>query len=179
MHLLESPSPWVTRFATLIPKDGRAIDLACGSGRHARHLATMGYQVEAVDRDVAIMEPLSALPGVTTKCADLEGGPWPYFGEVFDGVIVTRYLYRPLMPQILSLLAPGGVLIYETFMTGHELFGKPSNPAYLLRPGELLDLVKSRLTIVAFEQGRIDSPAPAMVQRICAVRGKTGSLPTI
>ena len=167
----EAASPWVERFAVQITQGGKVLDLACGSGRHTRHMAALGYKVEAVDRDAALLLPLSALPGVTTRCADLEGGPWPYAGAVFDGVIVTRYLHRPLFPAIADLLGPGGVLIYETFMAGNEALGRPSNPEYLLRPGELLDMVQGALTVVAFEQGRIDLPKPAMVQRICAVRG--------
>ena len=167
----EAASPWVERFAAQIPQGGRVLDLACGSGRHARHMAMLGYKVEAVDRDSALLQPLSALPGVTTRCADLEGGPWPYAGAVFDAVIVTRYLHRPLLPAIRSLLGPGGILIYETFMVGNEALGRPTNPEHLLRPGELLDMVQGQLAVVAFEQGRIELPKPAMVQRICAVRG--------
>jgi SAM-dependent methyltransferase len=170
--LTDAPSPWVVRFAPLIPRGGVVLDLACGHGRHARHLAALGYRVEAVDRDATLLAPLSRVQGVTTRCADLEDGPWPYRGAVFDGVVVTRYLHRPLLPDIISLLAPDGVLIYETFMSGNERFGKPSNPAYLLRAGELLEMVRDQLTVVAFEQGRDELPKPAMVQRICAVRSQ-------
>ena len=176
MTSIESPSPWVERFSSLIPAGSKVLDLACGHGRHTCLLSSLGHRVEAVDRDAALLEPLAALPGVTTRCADLEGGPWPFFNAAFDAVIVTRYLYRPLIPGILRLLETGGVLIYETFMVGNEAFGKPSNPEYLLRSGELLELVKGRLTVVAFEQGRIDQPRPAMIQRICAIRAQSGRL---
>jgi SAM-dependent methyltransferase len=176
MTLIEPASPWVERFASLIPAESKVLDLACGHGRHTRLLSSLGHKVEAVDRDAALLEPLADLPGVTTRCADLEGGPWPYFSAAYDAVIVTRYLYRPLIPAILRLLDTGGMLIYETFMVGNEAFGKPSNPEYLLRSGELLELVKGRLTVVAFEQGRVDLPKPAMIQRICAIRGQTGRL---
>ncbi|HEY3433542.1 MAG TPA: methyltransferase domain-containing protein [Rhodocyclaceae bacterium] len=172
-----SPSPWITRFAPLIPAGGRVLDLACGRGRHARHLASLGYQVDAVDRDAESLASLSDIQGVTTLQADLEDGGWPYFGRAFDGVVVTNYLYRPLLPLILALLDENAVLIYETFMVGNERLGKPENPAFLLRKGELLDLVKGRLNVVAFEQGQIEQPRPAMVQRICAMRGGPGILP--
>ena len=172
-----SPSPWVVRFASLIPAGGRVLDLACGRGRHARYLAGLGYRVEAVDQDAEALASLAGIAGIETRQLDLEGGGWPYFGQAFDGVVVTNYLYRPLLPQILSLLDEHSVLIYETFMVGNELLGKPENPAYLLRKGELLEAVRSRLNVVAFEQGRVEIPRPAMIQRICAARGGPGNLP--
>lgn len=172
-----TPSPWVTRFASLIAPGGTVLDLACGRGRHARYLAGLGLQVEAADRDAEALASLADVPGVTTRLADLEAGSWPYFGRAFDGVVVTNYLYRPLMPQIIALLDQGAVLIYETFMVGNERLGKPENPAFLLRSGELLDAVRGRLQVVAFEQGRVDNPRPAVIQRICARRGETGVLP--
>lgn len=165
------PSPWVARFAPLIPPGGSVLDLACGRGRHARYLAGLGYQVEALDRDAAALATMAGLPGIHTQQADVEGGPWPYFSRAFDGVVVTNYLFRPLMPHLLNLLEVGGVLIYETFMVGNERFGKPSNPAFLLRKGELLEVIGKRFTVVAFEQGEVAQPKPAMIQRICAVRG--------
>lgn len=169
------PSPWIARFAPLIPEGGEVLDLACGSGRHARLLAALGYRVEAVDRDAEALAALSGVANVTTRCADLENGPWPYYADVFDGIIISRYLWRPLFPQIFNCLAEGGVLIYETFMEGQQLYGKPSNPAFLLRPGELLELVGKRFTVVAFEQGEL--PGQQVIQRICARRGRPSLLP--
>ncbi len=125
------PSPWIARFAPLIPTGGDVLDLACGGGRHARLLAGLGYQVEAVDRDGDALAGLAGVVGVNTHQADLEGGSWPYYGRGFDGIVVSRYLYRPLMPNLFGSLVAGGILIYETFMVGQELFGNPSNPAYL------------------------------------------------
>lgn len=170
-------SPWVTRFAHLIPAGGQVLDLACGAGRHTRLLARMGYRVEAVDRNEELLAGLADVEGVTTRQADLEGGPWPYFGRAFDGIVVTNYLWRPLLPHLFSCLEANGVLIYETFMAGNERFGKPSNPEFLLRPGELLNLLHKRFTVIAFEQGEVEKPWPAMVQRIAVRRGWPTVLP--
>ncbi len=173
-HPAENPannvSPWVRRFAPLIPPGGRVLDLACGGGRHARYLAGLGHPVEAVDRDPVAIAALSGLSGIEARCADLEGGPWPYVGSAFAGIVVTNYLWRPLIPQLMAALDKGGVLIYETFMLGNERFGKPSNPAFLLRKDELRFIVREHLDIIAFEQGAVQTPRPAMVQRICATR---------
>ena len=178
MNSPAAPSAWVRRFAPLLGSGGTVLDLACGGGRHTRLLAGMGVSVEAVDRDEEALGTLADLGNVTTRCADLEGGPWPFGGRDFAGIVVTNYLWRPLLPLLLAALSPNGVLIYETFMLGHERFGKPSNPAFLLRPGELLEVVRSRLSVVAFEQGDISVPRPSAVQRLCAIRGTVGLLPS-
>jgi len=171
IHMSEMASLWVKRFLPLIAAGGSVLDLACGQGRHSLLLAERGYRVAAVDRDADALAGISAkAPGILTRLADLEGGGWPYHGSVFDGIVVTNYLYRPLLPMLLNALDVNGVLIYETFMVGNERFGKPANPAYLLRPGELLDVVRRRLTVVAFEQGEVNAPRPAVVQRLCATR---------
>jgi SAM-dependent methyltransferase len=171
------PSPWVRRFAPLIPPGGEVLDMACGGGRHAMLLAGLGYRVEAVDRDESLLSRLAGVPGVTTRQADLEDGPWPYFGCVFAGIVITNYLWRPLLPQVMACVGAGGVLIYETFMVGNERFGKPSNPQFLLRPGELLDVMANHFTVVAFEQGEVARPWPAVVQRICVCRAREVRLP--
>lgn len=148
------------------------LDLACGQGRHARFLASRGYAVLACDRDAQALASLADLPGVETSQVDLENGmPWPFPGNLFSAIVVTNYLHRPLFPRLVEALAPGGVLIYETFALGNELHGKPSNPAFLLKPDELLEAFRSALSIVAFEQGETVTPRPAIVQRLCAVRG--------
>jgi SAM-dependent methyltransferase len=173
-----APSAWVCRFAPLIPAGGEVLDLACGSGRHVRLLAALGHPVEAVDRDAAALSALPVLPGIAVRVADLESGPWPYSGRAFDGIVVTNYLWRPLLPSMIDALNEDGVLIYETFMLGNERFGKPSKPDFLLRPGELLALAQDRgLAVIAFEQGEVDSPRPAVIQRICARRGPPLRLP--
>lgn len=123
----------------------------------------------AVDRDPAALAALAGVPGVTTREADLEGAAWPFPAGGFDAVVVTNYLHRPLFGPIVDTLAPGGVLLYETFMRGNERFGKPANPDFLLRPGELLEAVGAPLAVVAFEQGVIERPRPAVIQRLCAV----------
>lgn len=172
-----TPFSWVQRFVPLIPAKGAVLDLACGSGRHARLLASLGYRVEAVDKNTETLASLSNLSGITTRVADLEDAPWPYAAASFDGVVVTNYLFRPRLVNLIAALKLGGVLIYETFMVGNEAFGKPSNPEFLLRPGELLELVRPSMTIVAFEQGQVDNPKPACVQRICAIVSETAALP--
>ena len=171
-----TPSSWVTRFAALIAAGGEVLDYACGTGRHARWLAQRGFRVEAVDRDGIALQLLQGLPRLATREADLEGADWPYAGRQFDAVVVTNYLFRPRLDALLALLRPGGVLIYETFMLGNERFGKPSNPEFLLRPNELLERLLSDWTIVAFEQGEVQAPRPAVIQRVCAVRGQHGAL---
>lgn len=171
-----TPSAWVVRFAPLIASGGEVLDYACGSGRHARWLGQRGFRVEAVDRDGIALQLLQGLPKVHTLEADLEAGEWPYTGRQFDAVVVTNYLFRPRFDHLIALLRPGGVLIYETFMLGNERFGKPSNPEFLLRPNELLDRLKGEWTVVAFEQGEVQSPRAAAVQRVCAVRGQPGTL---
>jgi len=164
-------SPWVARFAPLLRPGGRVLDLACGAGRHVRYLASRGCMVEAVDRDAEALLGLSGAPAITVRHADLEGGPWPYADGMFDGVVVTNYLFRPILPLIAASLAPGGVLIYETFGLGNESYGRPSNPDFLLAPGELLALARgAHLRVVAFEDGYTDIPKPAIIQRIAAVR---------
>ncbi len=165
-----APSAWVCRFARLIAAGGAVLDLACGQGRHARFLAGLGYRVEAVDRDSAVLADLAGVAGVATRCADLEGSPWSCGADRFDGIVVTNYLHRPLMAALLDALRPGGVLIYETFALGNEKLGRPSNPEFLLHPGELLQWVGGRLSVLAFEQGLVERPKPAVLQRICAVR---------
>jgi SAM-dependent methyltransferase len=153
----------VLRWAPLITH-GTVLDVACGSGRHGRFFLDRGLQVVAIDREPQVV------PGARFIQADLEdGSPWPLAGERFEGVVVTSYLHRPLFPQLLASLAPGGVLIYETFMVGNERFGKPSNPRFLLRSGELLEAFKD-LTVIGYEEGEVAEPKPAMIQRLCAVR---------
>jgi SAM-dependent methyltransferase len=160
-HESLEPSAWVTRWAALATR-GRVLDIASGSGRHARLFAARGLEVTAVDRDP------QAIPGVHFVKADLEdGSPWPFAGQRFGAIVVTNYLHRPLFPLIPAALEEGGVLIYETFMLGNERYGKPSNPNFLLRPGELLEAFGA-LTVVAFEQG---DTGKALVQRICVIRG--------
>jgi len=166
-HEIVAPSAWVVRWAPLITH-GTVLDVACGEGRHAKFFLAQGIQVVAVDR-----EPQS-IPGARFVQADLEGGnPWPFPGERFEGIVVANYLHRPLYPMLLEALAPGGILIYETFMAGNERFGKPSNPEFLLRPGELLEAFRT-LRIVAFEQGPISEPKRAMIQRLCAIGAAGG-----
>jgi SAM-dependent methyltransferase len=173
-HEIDSPSPWVTRWAGLIRPGGRVLDVACGHGRHLHYLRSLGFSVVGVDRNEAA---LGALKGAgETHVADIESGPWPFASASFDGVVVTNYLHRPIFRSLVDALLPGGVLIYETFAQGNERYGRPSNPEFLLRPGELLRSLEP-LAIVAFEQGLISAPKPAVVQRVCAVLGGLDAVP--
>ncbi|BAL24524.1 bifunctional 2-polyprenyl-6-hydroxyphenol methylase/3-demethylubiquinol 3-O-methyltransferase UbiG [Azoarcus sp. KH32C] len=170
------PSAWVRRFAGMIAPAGHVLDYACGTGRHARWLARVGFDVEAVDRDPEALARLAGEPRVSTRVADLEYGPWPFAEARFDAIVVTNYLFRPRLDAMLACLRPGGVLIYETFMLGHERYGRPSNPAFLLRSGELLQRLVAEFTIIAFEQGVVHSPRDAVIQRVCAVKANAAVL---
>ncbi len=172
MHLTSDASPWIQRWAHLVPPGAQLLDLACGSGRHARFFAARGVQVDAVDRDAGAGARLAGLDNVRFTLADLEGGPWPYAGRRFDAIVVTNYLHRPLLATLIDALAPAGVLLYETFAQGNARFGKPSNPDFLLAPGELLARCAG-LHVLAYEDGVIgeDMAQRARVQRICALAG--------
>jgi SAM-dependent methyltransferase len=167
---LETPSSWIARWAPLVAPGGRVLDVACGSGRHTRFFAGRGHPVLAVDRDATAVARLAGTSGVETRIADLESAPWPFGHAEFDAVVVANYLSRPLFPHLCGALRTGGLLIYETFMQGNQRFGRPSNPEFLLAPGELLDLIAGTLTPVAFEQGVVSTPKPAAIQRLCAAR---------
>lgn len=166
-----APSPWVARFAPLVRKGGPVLDLACGGGRHLRHFHACGHPVVGIDIDVRGLADLNGIAGIEVIGADLENGrPWPLDpARRFAAVIVTNYLHRPLFPSVVNALEAGGVLLYETFAVGNARFGRPSSPAYLLRNGELLDLARGRLQVVAYEHGEVASPKAAVVQRLCAV----------
>lgn len=166
---VSKPSEWVVRCAPLIRSRGRVLDVACGTGRHTRFLIQAGFQVEAVDRDVSV---LGSMPGVMARQADLEGEPWPYSVGEFDGIVVTNYLHRPLFLHLFEALAAGGVLIYETFSEGNQLLGRPRNPDYLLKSGELLEQVKGRLEVNAYEELCVVENKRAVVQRICAIKAE-------
>jgi len=167
----EPPSPWIRRFAWLVPAGGQVLDLACGAGRHVRFFRSLGHPVTALDRDLSGLADLGSDPGLERIAADLEdGSALPLAGRQFAGVVVTNYLWRPLLPAIVAAVAPGGALLYETFAQGNEAFGKPSNPDYLLAPHELLDAVRGQLRVVAYEDLIEAEPRPAARQRIAARR---------
>ena len=167
---MDSPSPWVRRFASLIPKTGAVLDLACGGGRHTFLLAELGYSVLAVDQDISQVE-IGANPLICSKALNLEEDIWPLDNGKFSGIVVTNYLYRPHLDRLPEMLDKNGVLIYETFAIGNEQFGKPSNPNFLLKTGELLELSQRHgLKVLAYEDIYQDEPKPAMVQRLCAVK---------
>jgi len=165
-HAGLAASPWVRRWSPLVANGARVLDVACGTGRHVQWFAERGCRVTALDRDAAALAPLAGI--ARTVVADIENHPWPLAGERFDAVVVTNYLWRPLWSTLLESVDNGGVLIYETFAAGNETVGRPSNPDFLLRPGELLGAV-ARLRVVAYEDGFLDRP-DRFVQRIAAVR---------
>ena len=160
---MERPSAWVEKWAPRVAR-GPVLDLACGGGRHSRFFRDLGFDVVAVDRERADLE------GIRFVQADLEnGGPWPLAEQRFGAVVVTNYLHRPLFPHLRASLAAGGIVIYETFMAGNERFGRPSNPEFLLQPGELRSAFAD-LEELGFEEGEVESPKRAMIQRICALK---------
>jgi SAM-dependent methyltransferase len=166
VHGTESPSEWVRRWSHLVPAGSAVLDVACGAGRHMRWFAGRGHPVTGVDRDP---RALAAVQGLgEAVLADIENGPWPFDDRQFGAVVVTNYLWRPLLPRIIGAVETGGVLIYETFSAGNETVGKPSRPDFLLRPGELIQACGT-LRVVGFEDGFLDEP-PRFVQRIAAVR---------
>ncbi len=170
-HASLAPSPWVQRWSALVPPGARVLDVACGSGRHVRWFVERGAQVTAVDRDAAALAPLRLLSDAAVEVieADIEAKPWPLPGRRFDAVVVTNYLWRVLLPTLVASVAEGGVLIYETFARGNETVGKPSNPDFLLVPGELLR-VAAGLRVIAYEDGFVATEPQRFVQRIAAVR---------
>lgn len=175
MHGTEAPSPWVTRWSHLVPAGGAVLDVACGHGRHMRWFHERGHPVTGVDRSA---EALSAVQDLgETVLADIENGPWPFAGRHFAAVVVTNYLWRPLLPAIVDAVVPGGVLMYETFAAGNETVGKPSRPDFLLQPGELLQACVA-LRVVAYEDGYLEAP-PRFVQRIVAVRATDENRPAV
>jgi SAM-dependent methyltransferase len=165
------PSEWIVSHAGLVPDGAAVLDVACGSGRHTRFFLARGHPVVAVDQDLGGVADLAGRPGCELVEADLEAGaPPPFAGRTFGAVVVTNYLHRPLLPALVAAVAPGGALLYETFARGNERFGRPTNPDFLLEPAELLDAVHGELRVVAYEDVVVDSPRPAAVQRIAAVR---------
>ena len=143
------------RWSHLVPPGGAVLDVACGAGRHTRWFADRGHPVTGVDRSDEAVQAASRHGRVLH--ADIEDGPWPFDGQRFAVVVVTNYLWRPRLPDIVTAVAPGGVLLYETFAAGNETVGKPSRPDFLLQPGELLSACTG-LRVVAYEDGFLPSP---------------------
>jgi len=186
LHGSEAPSDWIRRWSHLVPARSSVLDVACGRGRHARWMQGLGQAVTGVDRSAEALAELARAgadeaaadqpaPAIETVCADIESGPWPFAGRQFGGVVVTNYLWRPLLPTLVASVAPGGVLLYETFAAGNETVGRPARPDFLLAPGELWAVCQG-LRIVAFEDGWLPSPE-RFVQRIAAVREWPRSAP--
>ena len=168
VHAQTDASAWVIRWSHLLGNASKVLDIACGQGRHMKYLSSLGHNATGVDRSKEALAAASQWG--ETVLADIENAPWPLMQEQqmrrFDAVVVTNYLWRPLIPVMLQSLAPGGILIYETFAAGNETVGKPSRPDFLLKPGELLSAF-SALSVIAYEDGFLASPA-RFVQRIVA-----------
>ena len=165
-----APSAWICRFAPLVPRSEPVLDLACGSGRHLRLFLARGHSVTAVDKDLSGLSDLGGAAGLERLELDLEDGrPFPLSDRRFAAVVVTNYLHRPLLPALVEAVAPGGLLLYETFAEGNERFGRPSNPDFLLTPGELLETARGRLRVLAYEDLEVATPKPSCVQRIAAI----------
>jgi SAM-dependent methyltransferase len=172
------PSPWVVRFTGLVSSDGDVLDVACGSGRHTRLFLERGHRVVAIDRDLSGIADLAEHPRLESVEADLEeGGPFALSGRSFAAVVVANYLHRPLLPSLVAAVDADGVFVYETFAAGNERFGRPRNPDFLLRPGELLDAVRGQLRVIAYEDVVVDRPSPAAIQRVCAVGLNRAAVP--
>lgn len=174
--MFDAPSPWILRWVDAIAHGGSVLDVACGAGRHVRYLAARGLRVTGVDRDRDALERLCGVAAELIE-ADLEAAGWPLTGRCFDAVIVTNYLWRPLLPAIVGSVAEGGLLLYETFALGQQKFGRPSNPQFLLRPGELLAAADG-LHVVAYEDGIAAEPQ-RRVQRLAAWRARPGQDPPL
>lgn len=165
------PSPWVVRHGDHLGAGSRVLDVACGGGRHLRHFLAKGCRVTGIDIDVSAVADLAGADAEIVRHDLEDGSPWPLGDARFDAVVVVRYLHRPLLPRLVASVGGGGVLIYETFARGHERFGRPRNPDFLLRPSELLDAVRGELRVLAYEEAEEGQPAPAVLQRVAAARG--------
>lgn len=165
-HGAQVPSEWIHRFAHLVSPQGSVLDLACGMGRHTRFFHASNHALTSVDKSPEATQSVAGIAETIT--ADIENAPWPLTGRSFDGVVITNYLWRPLWPQILACVKPGGVLLYETFALGNEAYGKPSRPDFLLAPDELLQ-VCAGWSVVAYEHGLLRQP-DRVVQRIAAIK---------
>ncbi len=165
---MQDPSPWIERFADRVPAAGHVLDIACGGGRHSQFFLGRGHPVTALDRDVSRLTPQAGLEIIQHDLED--GRPWPLHGSQFAAVIVVNYLHRPLFPNIIASIAPGGLLLYDTFAVGNEAFGRPSNPDFLLREGELETVVGDEFDVIEEFHGQVTEPKPAVKQYICAIR---------
>ena len=180
------PSDWVVRWTPQLPSPARILDVACGQGRHVQWFATAGHRVTAIDRDPALLAPWAGLAETVT--ADLEAGPWPLPGRRFDAVVVTNYLWRPLFPLLKAAVAPGGLLIYETFAQAHAVLGRPRRPEFLLRPGELIEVLhdsndrvatasphSEKWHVIAFEEGRLPARGDVPEREVKRIVARLGA----
>jgi SAM-dependent methyltransferase len=177
-HQSSTVEPWIEKYATLLHAGSKLLDVACGYGRHAKFFAARGVDVTAVDRDETAIASLRGIENVRAELRDIEveegtATAWPYAPNSFDAIVVCNYLWRPTFSAMLASIKPGGVLLYETFMTGNERYGKPSRAEFLLRSNELLDLLHKDFTIRAYEEGEDsdhEGRAYAVKARVAAIK---------
>jgi tellurite methyltransferase len=161
------PTRWLVDHEHLLPRSGDAIDVASGHGRNAIWLAARGLTTIAIDRDAHAVNLLRQqaerlkLP-LRAACQDLETGEPVLPAEAFDVIVVVHYLHRPLFGDIKRALRSGGVLVYETFTRQQAARGRPTNPAFLLDPGELRELVQP-LDVVVEREGDFEGKKLASV----------------
>ena len=166
----KKPNKWVECYSSLIPSGGSVLDLACGSGRHTGMLLNKGYQVTAVDIDTTLIKQNFSNKNLNIVKCDLESlSFWPFEKNSFLGIIVVNYLHRPLFSKIIESLREEGVLVYQTFADGHSRYGKPKNPDYLLKRGELKTVFDS-MKIISYQHGYLSYPSQSIIQRICCVK---------
>jgi SAM-dependent methyltransferase len=189
-HAVAAPSDWVVRWTPLLPPGAQVLDVACGHGRHVHWLRRAGHHVTAIDRDPDLLAPLATL--ATTLAADLEADPWPLPERRFDAVVVTNYLWRALFPALKAAVAPGGLLIYETFAQAHAALGRPRRPEFLLRPGELIDVLRDssnagtaapspsgKWHVIAFEEGRLPARGDVPEREVQRIVARLGDAPPV
>lgn len=130
----DEPIKLITDYAALAPGK-QALDIACGMGRHSKYLASLGFEVDALDISSVALEQLNDIPHIHAKEVDFDTYTLPK--EKYDLIVCTYYLERKLFPQMIEALKPNGIILFETFLHHPDNERAPSNPAFMLKEGEL------------------------------------------